>query len=291
MEPLPHPMVQRRRLRAELRRARAESRRTQKEVVADLGWSLSKLVRIENGQTGISRSDLRALLDFYGVTDPDGVRLLLELAADSRRQSAWSAYRDVLDPDFMAYLAYEESASLVRQSETLLVPGLLQTEEYAYAVTRQFASADMSGRDIERLVEARMVRQELLGRDSCPEMFFVLDEAVVRRWVGEAPGSGKVMVRQLRYLQELAERPGISIQILPFRSGLHYGIGGPFTILEFPGLEDDELLFVENRKGPTWRDNTDTIASYKERFWHLEELAIDAADLPGYLESAIKEME
>lgn len=290
MEPRPEPTVQRRRLRAELRRARFSSGYTQREVADALGWSLSKVVRNENGQIGISNTDLRALLEHYGVKDPKTVNALQVLAADSRRQHAWTGYRDVLAPDFITYLNYESSASMVRETETLLVPGLLQTEEYARSVIASFASRDFRERDIDRQVEARLERQSLLNRHDPPEMFFILDEAVVRRRVGGERDTGRIMVNQLKHLEELAERPGISIQIVPFRSGLHFGIQGGFTILEFPDPDDEDLLFVENRRGPSLRDDSDEVARYRLEFYRLEEIAITPSRLGEFVADAIENM-
>lgn len=291
MEQRLDPTVQRRRLRVELRRARSQANMTQKQVADDLGWSPSKLLRIENGQVGISQTDLRALLDHYGVNDPELIKSLKQMAQQGRRQQAWSQYRDVLYPEFMAYLSYEGSASLLRQCEPLLVPGLLQTEEYARAVNTAFASKDRTERDIERQTEARMLRQQILEREDPPEMFFILDESVVRRWVGIGPGDAKVIVRQLKRLLEVNEHPRFSVQIIPFKYGFHFAMQGGFAMLEFPDPEDDELLFLDNRRASvSTRESTDVIANYKEEFYRLEAAAIDRAALGDFLGAIIKEM-
>jgi transcriptional regulator with XRE-family HTH domain len=284
------PTVQRRRLRIELRRARNVAGKTQRQVADVLGWSPSKLLRIENGQVGISGTDLKALLECYGVDDPDQIKTFTEMAHQGRRQQPWSQYRDVLLPEFMAYLTYEASASLLRQVDPLLVPGLLQTEEYARAINQAYAATDRTERDVERQTEARLLRQTILDRDDAPEMFFILDEAVVRRWVG-SPGNSKVLVQQLKRLQEINERPRVSIQILPFRTGFHFGVQGTFTMLEFPDAEDDELLFLENRRASvSTRDSTDTIAYYKDQFYGLEAAAIPSIELPDFLAGIIAEL-
>ncbi len=285
------PTVQRRRLRVELRRARTEAGKTQKQVADDLGWSPSKLLRIENGQVGISQTDLKALLEFYGVKDPERIKTFTEMAQLGRRQQPWSQYRDVLYPDFMAYLTFEASASLLRQVEPLLVPGLLQTEEYARAINEAYAAKVRTERDVERQTEARMLRQAILEREDAPEMFFVLDEAVLRRWGGNTPGNSKLMVQQLRRLQEINEHPRFSIQVLPFRYGFHFGMQGSFTMLEFSDPEDDELLFLENRAtSVSTRDSTDAIAHYKEQFYRLESAALPRTELPDFLAGLIADM-
>ncbi|MEV6302449.1 helix-turn-helix transcriptional regulator [Actinoplanes sp. NPDC051861] len=287
MEQQTDPTVQRRRLRVELRRARSEARLTQKQVADELGWSPSKLLRIENGQVGISQTDLRALLDHYGIADPETITTFIAMAQQGRRQQTWSQYRDVLYPEFMAYLSYESSASLLRRTEPLLVPGLLQTEEYARTVNQAFATKDLTERDVERQTDARMQRQSILDREDAPEMFFILDEAVVRRWVGATPGDARIMVRQLKHLQAVNENPRFSIQILPFRHGLHFGMQGSFTLLEFPDPEDDELLFLGTR---ATRESSEVIANYKDEFYQLESAAIARSALNEFLNSVIKEM-
>lgn len=285
------PTVQRRRLRVELRKARDAAGFTQKQVAEALDWSPSKLLRIENGQVGISRTDLRALLDYYRITKTEAIDEFVRMAQDSKRQP-WSAYKDVLSTEFMIYLGFEGSAKLIRQCEQLIIPGLLQTEEYARAVIRAYASPDTSPDIMDRQVEARLERQALLERRSPPEMFFILDDAVVRRWVGNRPGDSAVMRHQLERLKVLGSRPEISIQIVPFRQGIHFGMKGPFVILEFPDPEDDDLLFLESSRGNmVTRDNYDEIASYKDAFWDLEKLAIPSADLDEYLDEIIVGMD
>lgn len=285
------PTVQRRRLRVELRRARSEAGLTQRQVADELGWSPSKLLRIENGQVGISQTDLRALLGHYEVTDPELVKTLTDLAQQGRKQQTWSQYRDVLHPDFMAYLSFEGSASLLRQSEPLLIPGLLQTEEYARTINQAYATSDTTEHDIERQTEARLTRQSILDRDNPPEMFFILDESVVRRWVGTKPRDAKIMISQLHRLQELSDYAHVSIQILPFSQGLHFGMQGGFTMLEFPDPEDDELLFLDNRKASvSAREGADVIAHYKDEFYQLEENAVGRDALADFLGTIIREM-
>lgn len=286
------PTVQRRRLRIELRRARSKAGFTQKQVAEDLGWSPSKLLRIENGQVGISQTDLRALLTHYEVTDTDQIAAFTAMAREGRKQQMWSPFRDVLNPDFMTFLSYEASASLLRQCEQLVVPGILQTEEYARAVIHEFATTDLSERDLDRQVEARLLRQSLLEREDAPETFFILDEAAVRRWVGPKPGDARIMRDQLRKLQELSTWPQVSLQIVPFKQGFHFGMRGSFVLLEFPDAEDDDLLFLENNTtSVSTREGSEVITHYKERFWQLEEIAVDRNSVADFLGGILAEMD
>lgn len=150
--------VHRRRLQAAVRQARIDAGRTQPEVARALDWSLSKVVRIESGAVGVSTTDLKALLELYGVDDTPRVAAVLDDARRARRPASWADYSDVYGKEFIAYLGFESSATEVRQFQAGLVPGLLQTEAYA----RSVLTAVRKGDDIERLVEARMKRQHLI---------------------------------------------------------------------------------------------------------------------------------
>jgi transcriptional regulator with XRE-family HTH domain len=281
-------MISRRRLRLELRKARMDAQLTQREVAQALDWSPSKLLRIENGQVGISRTDLTALLDHYGLEDAERRRHFLTLGQLSRKQ-VWSKYRDVLNPDFIHYLGYESAAATIRQFELTFVPGLLQTEEYAHQLIDGLAAPGEKSK-VGRQVEARMARQEIIDRPAAPQMFFMLDEAVVHRWVGERPGDPGIMRRQLRHLAKLDEKPHVNIHIIPFSSGVHLGMMGTFVILEFPDPADDDLLFIENgRKALVTRDDLSEIERYKGTFWGFE-TAVDRHPLGEVLDRILRDM-
>ena len=128
------PLVQRRRLRTELKKARQVSGLTQDQVAGEMDWSLSKIIRIESASSGISANDLKALLQLYGVKDPGQVDSLVALARAARERSWWSAYRDVAPQPLLQLTEYESAAQVIRQFETMFVPGILQTEDYARAV-------------------------------------------------------------------------------------------------------------------------------------------------------------
>ncbi|MGW1199744.1 helix-turn-helix domain-containing protein [Streptomyces sp. NPDC002536] len=279
----PGAVVQRRQLRAELKKARTKAGLTQLEVAARMDWSPSKLIRIEAGQVGVSRNDLLALLDAYRVSGQDKIDYILELARASRRMP-YREYRGLFDKSTMDLLEYEMAASIVRSFNPLLIPGMLQTEEYMRALAVTW-SPDITGERLDRFVEARQQRQELLEREERPEFFYILDEAVIRRWIG-GPG---VMRAQLQHLKELASRPGISIQVLPFSIGAHVGLRGSFVLLEFDA-EMDEILYLENPLDePTFSDDTDKTSRFLETFWELERLT-PREDLPRLVDHVIEGM-
>lgn len=278
------PTVQRRRLRLELRRARDAARLRQAEVAEAMDWSPSKIIRIERGEVNISTNDLRALLSYYGVKDKVKVNDLLELARSARGASFYDQYADLLKPGFAEYLAYEASASVIRQYDPVLIPGVLQTEEYARGLFEGVARADPTTAD--RGWAVRQHRQEVLDRERPPEMLFVLDEAALRRHVGGGP----VMRHQLEQLKDLAETPNIGIQVMPFSHGAHPGMYGNFILLEFADPDLDDLVHLENINSITVRDDTDLIARYLDRFDQLQKLALSPEESIDYLDVIINDM-
>ncbi|MFE5395585.1 helix-turn-helix domain-containing protein [Streptomyces sp. NPDC056568] len=257
------------RLRTELRKARQAAGLTQREVAGAMEWSPAKLIRIEAGEVGISVNDLRSLLAHYGVDDQERTGQLLDMARGSRKMP-FTEYRDLYDKEFLQFLALEQAAWITRQYGPLVIPGTLQTEEYMRAVMRVF-SPEATEDVIDRAVEGRLARQEVLEHTQERELYYVLDESVLRR----VCGGRAVMRRQLEHIAELAARPGITIKILPFSSGAHPGILGPFTIFEFPAGDMENTLFVEDSRGNTFPANsTEETRRYLERFWELEELSI-----------------
>jgi transcriptional regulator with XRE-family HTH domain len=266
----PSPAVQRRRLRAELRRARLEADLTQDQVASAMDWSLSKLIRIENGSVGISTNDLRAILQYYKITDSDRIAELVAMGRAARERSWWSEYRDVASRPVLQVIEYEAAAIISRNFQPQVVPGLLQTEEYARAVLGSLNSQSPQER-IDSLVDIRMRRQELLDRTDPPLLFFIMDEAAVRRLVG-----GKaVMHRQLRRLSEASAKLNVTIEVVPFSAGIHPGMLGPFVIYEFPDAADDDTVYLENQQGEFInRDDPEEILAYRERFEQLRELSL-----------------
>jgi transcriptional regulator with XRE-family HTH domain len=280
----PSPLVQRRRLRTELRRARTEARKTQDQVAAAMDWSLSKVIRIETGAVGISTNDLRALLNLYAVHDADRTEELIELARASRQTSWLSRYRADIKPQYLQYIEYEEAASVLRMYDPLLLPGLLQTEGYAVAAVRTLADPRTPAEVIRNRIDIRLTRQRLLERVTPPALICVLDESVISRVVGER----EVAQDQLARLIELASRPNITIQIVPFTAGLHRGLLEPFIILEFPDQEDGDVLYLESSRDAIFsHDEAGEITGYREVFEQLRSISFSPADTLGYLRIAL----
>ena len=284
MDPAPlSPLVQRRRLRTELRRARAEARKTQDQVATAMDWSLSKVIRIETGAVGISTNDLRALLNLYAVHDADRTEELIELARASRQTSWLSRYRADITPQYLQYIEYEETASVLYMYDPLLLPGLLQTEGYAAAALRALADPGTPAEVLRNRIDIRLTRQRLLEQITPPAVTCVLDESVISRIVGER----EVAQDQLARLIELASRPNITIQIVPFTAGLHRGLLEPFIILEFPDPEDGDVLYLESSRDAIFsHDEAREITAYREVFEQLRNISFSPADTLDYLRIA-----
>jgi transcriptional regulator with XRE-family HTH domain len=254
-------------LRIILRNARVAANKTQKQAAAELYWSTSKLMRLENGAVRVTVTDLRALLSLYGITDEGRVDELVGMARIARYHH-WTTYRDVLSPEFIAYLGYENAAATIRSFQSLLLPGLLQTADYARAVLRIVAGGNEPR--IQRLLDARLTRQRLLfQRENPPQMFFMLDEAVLRRKVG----SCQVTAAQLEHLVHLAARPHVHLRVLGFEKGVHPGMNGPFAVLEFADLDDGEVIFLEGWSQMVVREGPGSDFRYRTRFAQLEAMA------------------
>jgi len=195
MEDSASPLMQRWRLRRELRTARLRKELTQKQVAEAMEWSLSKMNRIEKAKTGISTNDLKVLLPYYGIKDQERIEQLLALARAAKQSPWWQSYSDVASPELLELMKYESASSAISQFEPEFVPGILQTEEYASAVLQVF-NDERPGQRVERLVKLRTERRRLLSRENAPRFSFVLDEPVIRR----VAGSDAVMRQQLQHL-------------------------------------------------------------------------------------------
>jgi transcriptional regulator with XRE-family HTH domain len=283
MDSVQDPRVQRRRLSLELRRARDAVKFKQAEVAQAMDWSSSKLVRIERGDVNVSTNDLRALLDHYGVKDEMKVEELLELARSARGTSFYDQFSELLKPGFKEYLAYESSASVIRQYDPVIVPGLLQTEEYARGL---FRGHRFDPDRADRLWTLRQYRQLVHDRRQPPDMNFVLDEAALRRHVGR----GHAMLHQLEQLKEMAKRRHITIQIIPFARGAHPGLDGNFIILEFDDPSLDNLVHLESVNVVTVKDDIDLIGRYLDRFEILQEIALSPKESKDFLDQLIADM-
>jgi transcriptional regulator with XRE-family HTH domain len=284
------PAVPRRRLRAELRQARQQAGLTQEAVAAEMDWSLSKIIRIETGAVGISTNDLGALLRLYQVDSAERTNELVALARAARQKSWWSKYRGSVSPAYFQYLEYEADASAIRQYEALLIPGLLQTEEYATAAISQYRghhpgrSQESAGRFSQKMiktrVELRMTRQQLLQQPASPRLFFILDEAVIQRTIGEE----RIGPAEITRLITMANRPGVTIQVVPFSVGMYVGMAENYTIFSFPNAADQDVLYFEGAQNSIFSyDESGEIAAYRQLYEEQSKAALSPEGSLEYL--------
>jgi hypothetical protein len=276
------PAVAKRRLKTELRSARNLLKRTQNDVAQAMDWSTAKLIRIEGGAR-ITQNDLKVLLDYYGIRDSGRVETMLALARVARAEEPWSELQDLTPAGTRRYLSYEAWASIIRVYQPLLVPGLLQTEEYAFAVLRY--TYELSADEVSRVWEVRQRRQQLHERPNPPELFGIIDEAVIRRPIG----GPRVMRRQLVRLKEYAGEAHITLQVMPFAEGAHPGLNSRFAYLEFADPHDDDVLFLEE-PDQIVRDDAEQTGKYLERFFELQTIAASPEQTVALLDKAIAEM-
>ncbi|KRD13228.1 MULTISPECIES: helix-turn-helix domain-containing protein [unclassified Streptomyces] len=275
------PAVRRRKLGAELRTLRAQAGLTSGEAARLVGWHQSKVSRIETGTSGSKPADVRLLLDAYGVADPQLRELMLALAGDDAgdgRDHWWHAYRGVLPPAYRDFISLESQASAMRTLETTVVPGLLQTPEYARAVTCA-AVEGLDEEQLDALVEVRLARQDVLRAQPPLELSAVLDEAVLRREVG----GPEVMARQLRRLAEASRTPQVSLQVLPFTAGAHIGVTGPFVIFSFARTSDLDVVVLDHLTSSLYLERKEDLQAYAQAFNALRAHALSPGETSEYL--------
>ncbi|MFI6457205.1 helix-turn-helix domain-containing protein [Streptosporangium amethystogenes] len=274
------PTVRRRRLASELRRLRERAQLTMEEVGEQLSWSATKISRIETARVRVTPKDTGRLLDLYGL-DPAKQGELIDLAKDARKKGWWQAYGD-LPTEYTTYIGLEAEAVSMRSFAPTVVPGILQSEDYARAVIRS-ALFNSSPGEIERRVEVRMARQKLLVQEEPLRLWTVLDEALIRR-----PVDGPVAMRsQLEKLLEVADLPNVTVQVLPFAAGVHPGTNGAFQIMEFPEPADPDVVFMENFTGSLYIERETDVYRYTLIFDHLRAKALDPDDSRRLITEAV----
>lgn len=278
------PTVRRRRLGLELRRLREAGGHAIEHVAEHMECSRAKISRIETGQVGVKAPELGAMLDLYQV--PTGAReALFTLARESRQRGWWSSYADVTDLGVGSFIGLEAAASSIRTFEQYLLPGLLQIEEYAWAlISAAHPTADAD--EIARRVAVRMTRQERLVGPDPLNLWAVVDEAALRRRVG-SPG---VMRMQLERLAEAVTAPNVTLQVLPLSAGAHAGVDGSLLLMSFPEPTDPDLAYVEGYMGSVFLEKADDLARCTLVFDLLRATALSPADSVTMIMSATKDL-
>jgi transcriptional regulator with XRE-family HTH domain len=264
----PSPTVRRKRLTVELRRLREQAGLTCEDVGHRLECSGTRISRMETGRIGARPGDVRELLEIYGVTGAEADSLV-QLARDARRRGWWHAYGRVLPPWFEAYVGLESDAATLHDFQPSVVPGLLQTEDYARAVLRDAPDAGRA-EDIDQQVALRMRRQAVLDQPEPPRAQVVLSESVLWMQVGGAA----VMRAQLLRLADLAARPDLTLQVLPLRAAAHAQPVTPFTMLEFADPADPTVVYLEHLTGSLLLEGEEEVQRYRVVFDHLRAQAL-----------------
>jgi transcriptional regulator with XRE-family HTH domain len=278
------PAVRRRQLMTELKRLRESTGLTQEEVAGQLDWHPTKIMRIETGRTAPHPNDVRVMLGLYQVADPGVLAGLLKLAKDARQRGWWYSYRDVLLSRFELFLGLESEADTIRDFELAMIPGLLQTDDYARELIRGLMTYDPA--EVERRVQLRMHRQRIMERDESPQLWAILDEAAVRRVVG-----GKaIMKAQLLHLANTAEHARITIQVLPYGAGPHPGQAGPFIILGFAEPTEPEVVYMETVGGNLYVDKPEEVRLFTTVFDQLRAVALSPAQSRAMLQALAGEL-
>jgi transcriptional regulator with XRE-family HTH domain len=283
----PHssPTVKRRRLAAELRRYRDTTGLTIEQVAEQLEWSSGKISKIENARVSVLPRDVKFLLGVYGVEDGPEREVLLALARESRQRGWWQQYGDAIPEWFEVYVGLEAEATSVSSYHGEYVPGLLQTEDYARAV-HQATLVTATDEEIERRVQVRIARQSSLRAPDGPQLWIVLNEAVLRRQVG----GRAVMRKQLTDLIEASKAANITLQVLPFSAGAHAAMDSPFRLLEFADAGDPAIVYVEYASGSLYLERPAEVARYRQMFDHLRAASLPVTDSRRLLTAAADEL-
>lgn len=276
------PTVRSRRLGIELRRLREAAGLTTEQVALSLECSHSKISRIETARVSATPRDVRDMLELYEITGQQR-ESLLQLAREARQQGWWhSTYGDL---PVGALVGLEDAAASIRQYSEQLIPGLLQTKEYARAVLHAIRM-DLSVEEVERRVELRMARQGLLSRDDPPTLWAILDEGALRRQVG----GPDTMRDQLEHLADTASQANITLQVLPFTAGEHVGMDGSFTIVGFPEPADPDVVYLEHTTSDAYEEDSKTVRFYADMFDHLRATALRPQDSIRFLAKVVEEL-
>jgi transcriptional regulator with XRE-family HTH domain len=265
------PLLPRRRLGTELRQLRAD--RTLDEVADATLISTSKISRLENGQGVPQLRDIRDLLAYYQV-DAGTADRLRKWTSAGRRQAWWKQYSNVVSQPLDAFLDFESGASTIRTYALSVIPGLLQTVDYAEHLLRGIPPPK-SPEKIRGLIEIRRRRQEMLhDRDSTTRLITVVDEAALHRVVG----SPSVTWTQLDQLHRLSELKHITVQVLPFDAGVHAGLMGMFTVFQFADDIDRDIVAIETHSGDRYLEEQSSVLEYLRTFDAVSDKALDPVE-------------
>jgi transcriptional regulator with XRE-family HTH domain len=254
---------------------------TAEEVAERLLVSQSKISRLENGRRSISQRDVRDLCGVYEVEDQRIVESLMQMAKDSRQQGWWHSFGDI---PYSVYIGLETDAASLRVYDPQVVPGLLQTRQYAESLITG-ALPETAAADIEKRVQVRLRRQQRINaRENPLRLWTVLDEAALRRVVGNRA----VMREQLEHLVEQAQLPHVTVQVIPFHLGAHPGLNGQYAVLEFPDASDSSVVYIEGVTSDLYLEKPNDVQKYSVMYEHLRAQALNVDQSRQFIEDIAK---
>lgn len=274
------PTVRLRRLASELRALRKAADLTQEDVFERTSINVATLFRIEKAHVRPQKRTLLALLDVYGVTDAAERERLISMSREANRLGWLQAYEDQIPQQYSTYVSFESEAKSVRNYESLFVPGLLQTEDYARAVV-QGVLPQASVDEVEKRVEVRMQRQAVLNGPDPLRLWCVVDEAAIRR----AVGGSQVMRAQLAHLIKAATVPTTVLQVIPNEAGAHPGMLGSFVVMSFPEVADPDIVYLDSMGGDLFLERAEDVERFGTVFEYLRATALSPADTLRLLKS------
>lgn len=276
-----------RQLGDELKKLREAAGVSMAQAAEALDCTKGKISRIENGHVPVRSPDLIALMQAYRVEEPESRDRLTALARRAnrrRREGWWHPYASVLSDTYIDQIEMEAICDSIRTYQVQLVPGLLQTEEYGRAVTVA-SRVWQTPEEIDQFVRVRLVRQERLAGESPIEYWAVLAEGVLHQQVG----STDVMRAQLHHLLAMAQRPNVTIQVLPFSRGAHSSMYGPYLLLTFPQMASLDLVLTETPTGNIWMERETEVACYRALFDDARMAALPPTESLALIQRVAKE--
>jgi transcriptional regulator with XRE-family HTH domain len=257
----------------------------------ELEFSRARMYRIENGEVPVRKHDVIAMCSVYRAPG-SMTEVLIGLAQESKAKGWWHAYGDVVPGWFELYVGMEQAASRLRSFAPSVIPGLLQTREYAECVFGKWIGADAVA--VDNAVAVRLKRQSLLSRNrpEPPRLDVIIDEGALRRSIPDAAG----MRHQLAHLvNATAARPNVSVRVIPFAAGPHKAAGsGQFTILEFPAVRtaspEPTTVYCESLTGALYLDKLAEVETYESVWLELEAAALGPAESDDLIGAIIKEL-
>lgn len=278
--------ARRRRLGAELKALREAAKITSEEAARVTHGDRTKISRQETGRHRVTRPELDVLLDLYQVGDEKLREWLIALAAESGKRSWWRQHSEKIPPGLKELLTLESDAERIAAFHSQVIPGLLQTRDYATAVINE-PSAQLADGKLEFYVNLRMERQEIFQRVVPPQYLAIIQEGALRQEVG----GPKVLAEQLRHLVTLSRPPEMTIQVIPFSQGAFTDMRGSFVLYSYPNPLDLDVVQVEYLDGALYLEEDESVARYKRALDGLRAAALSSRQSMKLISSIADELE